>query len=331
MKNECKKLIEKSLQFQGHYGNELSNHLPMAIQALDFFEADIEDIAKFYENYKTRLIKKNISKKEVSERNWKSFLGKKDFTNYFDFYKEQLSEHGIEKTLKKYLPELMVGVGASAFHPLIRLSYAIENNLLDEIAEALSLWSSHFLNLDKSIVNDEKTISLTKAIEVLNSEIYFHGLKFEGPNITSRLGGILKDEEFLKIVGSINLSSITINELSKITLKMYLSSKNNFTALHALTSSHALRVVSHYLNNIDVSYHYYVIVLLAMYVDFGVPNINIEFNTEKCLELNEVKKNINLKMDPHTIKLCYSCVKEYEFYGRSLYLLAATHRLRGES
>ncbi len=54
------------------------------------------------------------------------------------FFKEQVFDHGIESTVAKFLPEFVSSIAMDAFHPIIRLGYAIDFQSPDETAAALA-------------------------------------------------------------------------------------------------------------------------------------------------------------------------------------------------
>ena len=55
-----------------------------------------------------------------------------------NFFQGRIREAGFDAVLHDWVPVLMPGLAASAFHALIRLAYAIDSGIEDEIACALA-------------------------------------------------------------------------------------------------------------------------------------------------------------------------------------------------
>jgi hypothetical protein len=102
MSDTCRSLLQQSQIHAPLCGNRLANHLPMALLALDR-------------------------------------LGSSgDYPRFVRFFQERIREAGVDAVLHDWVPVLMPGLAASAFHAMIRLAYAIEGGLEDEIAPALA-------------------------------------------------------------------------------------------------------------------------------------------------------------------------------------------------
>jgi len=123
----------------------LSDHFPMALQALFKMKAKPETISKFARLKLSENSDISISGESavvISQSNWKAYVGKRvQAPAYIDFFQCELEEKGLQHTLDTYLPKLITGMGSSAFHGLIRLAYALELALDSEIAHVLAAWT----------------------------------------------------------------------------------------------------------------------------------------------------------------------------------------------
>src|SRR5688572_26371891 len=118
-------LLEHQRRYHAEYRGGLSNHLSMALVALARMGAQDERLRCYARLYERRLEPAPDPGKVLAE--WPSYLGRR--ARYADFlatFGHAVAESGWEPTLRGALPALMPGCGAAAFHPLIRLAFAIE-------------------------------------------------------------------------------------------------------------------------------------------------------------------------------------------------------------
>ena len=147
----CRSLIEKGLVYHPVYGNGFSNHLPMSLVALDQMGASEAQLKNYYSISSSRLNLRKTGSQDGAFNFTKEKLGQKDlFEDFFLYFTRRLQDISTGGLLKEVIPVLMEGVGGAAFHPLIRLSYALVSNCKDEIAMSLAYWASEFLALGNS-------------------------------------------------------------------------------------------------------------------------------------------------------------------------------------
>jgi hypothetical protein len=149
-----RRLIEKGLrQYSAEYRSGeitgLSNHLPMCLYALEELGASAARIDRFYEWYVRRLDKRRVTGVErMRPSQWQTRLGEHAGNHeYFLLFTRELERRAIPDVLAEYLPVLFKGVGGGAFHPLIRLAYALEMDSRAEIGESLASWCMAYLEL----------------------------------------------------------------------------------------------------------------------------------------------------------------------------------------
>ena len=161
------------------------NHIVMTLIALYRLGASTEQMEAYYHSKKK---KENISftKDEISinEENWIQFLGNTTaLSSYIKFFIGEIKTDGVDKTLQIYLPKLISGVTAAAYHGLLRLVYAIDvqNNL--EIALSMAYFAWAFQKGPDAITNG-KTSTFTKLLnrplaklnifKIINSRYQIH-------------------------------------------------------------------------------------------------------------------------------------------------------------
>lgn len=142
--------LEKSRVYGCEYNDYLSSHLPMALIALHRIGASKEQLSKFYSFYSKNLENLTPDEIKINSGNWNKFLGEhRHNSGYRDFFLSEVNAQGLKATLSYYLPLLIPGLSGGAFHPLIRLAYAIEVNSEWEVAEALASWCMAYQELGK--------------------------------------------------------------------------------------------------------------------------------------------------------------------------------------
>lgn len=127
------------------YGGQLADHLPMALRALEAMGADAERRAAFARAYAERLEPLGEEERAARAR-----------------MRESLEREGLAQSLRARLPGLMPAAAALAFHPLIRLGYAVESRDLAEAAAALVSWERHPLTVidPAALAPPDPTISM---------------------------------------------------------------------------------------------------------------------------------------------------------------------------
>lgn len=118
METKLDQLLEANRNFDSLYDDGLSNHLSMALIALERMGADDASLDAFFQRYSKRL--------------------------------EPTLGQAMERDVGEAVAKLSLGVGASAFHGLIQTAYAIEHGSSLEIARALEVWERTFLPLGRS-------------------------------------------------------------------------------------------------------------------------------------------------------------------------------------
>ena len=184
----------------------VSNHISMCLFALESLGAPKERLEDFYNWYVPRLAPRNEKDFEISDSDWTSFLGQHKYNQeYFDFFCHEIKKQGVSETLKKFLPKLFSGVGGAAFHPLIRLSFALELNDEVEIAEALASWGMGHLKLSTL----PKSESQKEILDIFNSIEHiseFKTKKFDASAIFNQMELVSKNANFKEVIVSFGLT-----------------------------------------------------------------------------------------------------------------------------
>ena len=320
----CNLLIEKGLDFHPTYaGGKFSVHLPMSLVALDKMNASEEQLTNFYSNSieKFRVRDKKNTHKEIISLD--DALGQRDyFEDYLKFFKSRLSETTTQDVLTESIPVLISGMSASAFHPIIRLSYALETENKAEVAMALASWASEYLAFDTGF--DQTRGSLEDIIIGANPVGINHN--FSPGNISDRMkeiGAVLKNKGV-----SIQPEEISLNAIRAFSLNAFIK-QNNFTLLHMVTGCFAFRTLLDYVSNLDRALRYLWEAVVIAYLSTGSVYEPSEIEVKDLKEdWKQIIKGAANSQDDHVIKLVYTSWKEHEYYRSDAYTHVAERALK---
>ncbi|MGE0631580.1 MAG: questin oxidase family protein [Pseudobdellovibrionaceae bacterium] len=320
------RLLEKSKEFGSEYGNALANHLPMALIALERIGANSRHISDFYLHYSPILEEPDSGKIDINTSTWSLHMGEHRYSlPYRNFFIEEISNKGVEKALKAYLPTLLKGVSGGAFHPLIRLAYGIEVDSDWEIAESLASWCLAYNELGPLSQSQAAPISPLEALKILSDQTQEAPIPVSGERVSEWLKSVATNQIFVDFYAGLNSKQLTIHDLADTTILLYLSTKDSFTALHCVTATHALRVVSEYYYDQTA-------------VQYLWQSICASFVVSKCLaiapnhafgELPDWEKIFEAtwtNRNDHVIKFVYSAHCEFQHYRNPLYQFAAAKK-----
>jgi hypothetical protein len=145
--------LKRLSRLEPEYGLMLSNHLPMALAALDAMGASAQRLDLFTADYRrTHGLRETAPADEPRKpvaRDWAALLGSFDDPQGLlrAALARLLAEQGRLALLNHTLPLLLESPGAAAFHGLIRSAHALESGVDEELLEALAYWGRRWLPL----------------------------------------------------------------------------------------------------------------------------------------------------------------------------------------
>ncbi|MFC5549327.1 questin oxidase family protein [Massilia aerilata] len=322
MSDACRALLLQSLSHGPLYGNRLANHLPMALLALDRLGADAGAMRRFADGYAGKLLPAAASASELDPHDYLGSSG--DYPRFVAFFRDRIREAGVDAVLHDWVPVLMPGLAASAFHALIRLAYAIEGGLEDEIALSLAYWASEYAALPLPLDPGEGTLEQIAAR--LRSKVVDH--VFKPGIIIDRMIEIAWDPA----LGGPPVqpaAAPALHEIARFALKAY-AGREDFTLLHIVTGCHAFRIVQPYANDKALARRYLWQAALAAWLTVVILPAGRKKAEEQVGALGEqdIAARAILSSDDHVIKLCHSALCEYREYGDPGYLRIATRKLK---
>jgi hypothetical protein len=326
MSDACHELLLQSGRHAPLYGDRLANHLPMALLALDRLGADADTLRRFADRYARRLVPAAFSAIEVDPHDYLGSSG--DYPRFVVFFRDRIREAGVDAVLHDWVPVLMPGLAASAFHAMIRLAYAIEGGMEDEIALALAYWASEYVTLPLSLEAAEG--SLDQIAEGLRVKVAGH--VFQPGIIIDKMGEIAWHPALAGPVVQ-PATAPTLADIARFGLKAY-TRREDFTLLHIVTGCHAFRIVLRYANDKALALRYLWQAALAAWLtvvanEQSAEASGTEEGTGDGPQPGEeaIAARAVLSSDDHVIKLCYSALCEYREYGDPGYLHAAARKV----
>ena len=316
----CAQLVERAAAYGPLYANGLSNHLPMALIALDRMGASPTQLEAFYARYAPRLTRRPQSDAPLDPR--ESFGVERNFEGVFAYFRALLAAEGKERVLQTWLPLLMPGVATGAFHPMIRLAYALDAYEESEMAFGLASWVAEHRSLGDLGAPTRRT--LDEIVEPLSHEIAQHDL-----NSSLIIDRMVEVSQLPAVrVAATQPEHLEFAEVANFAIRMY-AAREDFTVLHMVTGCHAFRLLIPYLDDAaNATRHLWHAMMLA-YLSTGLipQRLNAgsaatDLDWPRCLARAVQSDN------DHVIKLAYTAWREASVTHDPLYLYAACRKVR---
>ncbi|MCW9015384.1 MAG: questin oxidase family protein, partial [Kangiellaceae bacterium] len=301
-------LINADLNVHPLYGNRLANHFPMALVSLDKLGADFERQLKFRADYSNKL--ELFIREELSlDFDFNDSLGRSDmFPQYLSYFDRYLKLHSLEETISKHIDKLIPGISASAFHALIRLAFAIESHNYQEVSFALAYWAAEFQYLGSPHQKSDRSL-----LEILNQhKDTFEGFKFRPGIIVDKMNQVAATLEWEN--EAVIPQDLKLELIAKFAVQFY-QTDSDFTLLHGVTGTHALRIILPFVKNKRKALEYFWIAYWVAYQTTKTWRPSTYDEAISDISIEEMKRKATKSNNDHTIKLVYSCLEEFRHYG----------------
>lgn len=300
MQEHLHDLLDDAQRYAPEYRGGLSNHLPMALAALDALGASSQRLCSFASEHARRLEPRQPGRAIDAA-----------FDSAFERHLHAIEHRGIDAALREVLPRLMPGVGAAAFHGLIRTAYGVQAGHAGEIAAGLAYWDARFLPLLPALpaVPGDRGIgawlgALAAALPGWSSP---HALIFE------RMAAVAETPAFREHAARLAIDEQTPRAIAALALDRYLAS-GNFTVLHVITSCHALRTLGPWLERPAEAWRWYSVAVAAGVVSSGV-DLAARVQRPEPPPWNELIERAIASSNDHAIKLAHSAHAEAQAWG----------------
>ena len=242
------RLLDEAGAHDPEYGNALSDHLPMAWLALARLGAGEARLREFGARYAAdkRLRPARPHKAWPAGDSWRARFGqRRAWPMYRDLFEQWIAHEGAADVLAQALPALMPGVAAAAFHGLIRTAAGVQAGHPGEVALGLAHWASCHQGLGAMPLLPVAAARLTRSALEPDPALLLRRLRAgtsKAGLITARMADVAADGKVSAMAARLLIDEATPERLARAAAFAYAHTRN-FTALHLVTGTHAMRVL----------------------------------------------------------------------------------------
>jgi hypothetical protein len=308
------------------YRGGLSNHQSMALGALRALGANDAQLARFAQTYGARLVPRRARAPLVSNDFRASIGTPAALVGVAELFERELEGRERASLLAEVLPELVPGISGAAFHGLIRTAYALDAEDDAELAHALA----YFVTVAKPLralpaplpgaADAPAALVACAAADEALAKGTFRGLISDALRLAANQAG------FDAHVAVLRVGPATLDELAAVALEHYVRTLD-FTALHAVTSTHALRLLLPYLEDPEPALRYQFQALLAARLTSPGRSDHAELR-EPLADFPALARIALESDDDHAAKFVFSCWEEAKVRPTAAYREAAALKLR---
>jgi hypothetical protein len=316
---ELHRLLDANLALPPEYRDQLSNHLPMALHALHGLGADAARLHDFHDRYAQRFGDRRAPPPAPAVADWTRLIGQPGaYAALRASFGAALHLQGRDAVLRAALPWLVQGVGGAAFHGLIRTGHAIEAGHAGELAAALAYWGWRWMPLAAAPVAGAalEVDDWTAALEQQSA-----GWCPPAGLISTRMQAAQHSPAYRALAGRLRFAPDTLARLSAFAASRY-AQTGNFTVLHMVTASRALRVVTPWLGAAPLAPVAQAFAAACMAsgtgTDIGMAPAPPPRTWPEVVALARASD------DDHVVKLVHACRDETAAHGAGPWLAAAT-------
>ena len=318
------------------FGGGLSNHGPMAAEALLALGRDADVIA-WTENYKRRLREHPESRNPIGD-DWQEALGDgKRVGDWIAFFDRQLAEAPWRDVLNVWAARLAPGIIAAATHGVIRTGHAVRSVAaqetsarLHELAEGLGYWATRYRTLPEASPGATGTRLPSEALGQV--ETVPEPARRPVGLITEGLAPLDDLPSFADATALVDASgdpSRFVSDLTETFAGVYLANASAtgqvITFIHSVTGPSAVRLMAPHLDDaaLRVCLRYGWQAAAALYASFG--DTTAPGAIEEAADADDLIDRAVASGDEHAIKFTEACLREHALNERPVYLAAAKH------
>lgn len=321
------------------YGSEFTgtyaNHAPMVLVALWRIGGSPERLRDFFQHYHDAkaLLPFGEGVAPVDRENWQEAIGQREREpDLRAFFIDEVARLGIDGALRTYLPRLAPGVGASAFHALMRMAYGVLRDSESDVAIALAYWAACYLALPPSTnaapLTEDPAEVLARVAQIPKlHELPLQELLWQNMHLVGQ------QREFAPVVDWLAMTPDTSHRMAASAIALFTATQD-FCALHAVTGLHWLRIIAPHCppDAMTAMLRHFWQGIAALMGEMGFPTLPDAATLDRWRSLpvppwEEIKAAAAKSYDEHDISIVFSASEEMKFHGDPLYQLAAARRV----
>jgi hypothetical protein len=333
-------LLARNRTLDAAHGPGVNNHVPMVLIALHRMGADPARMSRYFAPFENDSRSRPLDPSkagDITDENWRAHLGRFEFFPRFVAYLERRARQtSIDAVLDEFCPVLVKGAIGHAFHPLLRLGYAIDYGSAEEIVSSLAYgaatWSpSPDFDLERDPVEPDALFSdLVKGAS---------GLRIDSGNIQARAQRVFASSSFADGLRLVRFDGARPLERMSALIQELFTQTQHFTLLHAVTACQAMRLVLPHLREPRRSVSEFWHSACAAYLTVArssfetgkdsAPADRAEWRGILSEAVGGARASVS--EEEHVIKLAYTCWVESKAYGRDGYRALAAREVRKPS
>ena len=308
-----------------------SNHLPMALGALLGLGAPAEALHRFAAGYAARLPpapQRGLTPLNTAREARAAFGQSARYSDLLAYFSAEIERGGALRVQAEWLDELADSPASTAFHSLIRLAYGLRFEHPGEIASGLADLASQRCLL---LPPESGALPIAKALLQLQVASALETRSWLQPPISQRLREVATAPEFrqacspLQVVASGVQSAL--DALCTASIDEY-GTGMSFTALHLVTSCHALRIVLPALADPAAALGaFWPAWAAAWVVARSTRKAGVGVDPQHADDWQDMAERALRSDDDHVIKMVFTCKEEHGRSGDPRYARAAARLL----
>ncbi len=328
------RLIAETTTDSAEFPVMLANHLPMILEILCRLGASSDRLEAYGEAYNrvNAVPALGASTAPLDAATWRAARGDRtreaDLRAFFVGEAQRLGRAAI----RIYMPDLVRGVGASAFHGLMRLAYGVLRDDFEEIGTALGYWAATYLPLRDEPNCDPVTDEPLALAIYMREQACFQQAEFDHCLLWNWIHGVGNMDAFGPVIGRLAVGPNTLDKVAAASTALYASTMS-FEALHAFTGSYWVRLVAFELDDPLPLVRHFWQGILSVYPKIGMP---LPASAEEIAELRALAPPPDVEIaaaavasdDEHDPSLVFTALQEFARTGDPVFRVLAAKRMR---
>lgn len=313
-------LLDATADLPPEYGDGLTSHLPMALQALSGLGASDGQLQHFAQTYAERFgARRSLPLLPAPLPDWTVLRGDFEaFPRLRAHFAHAVQQQGLPTVLEQALPALWPGLAAAALHGPIRLAHALAAGHAGETATALAYWAARWQPLDPGDASvpplgfDAGAAALQASAGQWVSSTHLITLRMTEASVTP---------VYRSLAEAWQLGTEPLLQLSALAASTY-AATGNFTVLHLVTGLHAVHSL---LARVPAAPPPEVVLrraFVAGWLAAGLPT-QPKFPPPPLLNPGALRALACASQDDHQIKLIATCLALAKRHGDGPWLAAA--------
>lgn len=321
-----RELLAQNRTKHPRYRGGLANHLSMVLCSQHALGASAARMRDFAQRYGAMLDPMPQTGPAVDPKTWRTAIGHDDaLSGFVKHFESDLRERGRDVVVREALDALAPTSCSAAFHCLIRTAFGVRFDDDAEIAHGLAYWAVTAESLGELKPAERRERDPKALLERVRADAALSQARMTGGSISGRMQQAAQLEGFAGVANAIEIDAETLDRIARAMLELY-ASTGNFTALHAVTGTHALRVLLPFANDPEGLLRHHWQALVAAFIGIGAPRAK-ELAAGSAPAWETIATPATASNDDHVAKLVFACHEEQAFRSGELYRFAAALRV----